>query len=300
MAKIKLTFIWNEITRMKPEKWRDGLWLAMQYLEKDYEVIYAEPTDEIDPDSIILFWEAPCTTNHPINGIWYNKIRNLPNKKALLFAGGPIKLEWIQGFDHVFYESKINGDELRALGVSCSLAFGINEQIFKPQESVLKYDGIAVGTNASWKRQWLVGEALGDRGILIGRSQENDTVGFDISRKLGATVLDEMLPHEIVKYVNQSWTALQCADPHGGGQRVTLESMACNLPVICMEDSPKNREYVEESGCGIVTNPNKEDIRKAVEEVKSIEWGTKGRDYILSKWTGKHYSDNLKLWLESL
>ena len=49
----------------------------------------------------------------------------------------------------------------------------------------------------------------------------------------------------------------------------TLEAMACGVPVVCMEDSPKNREYVEESGFGKVVYPNKEEIKRAVEEIKN-------------------------------
>lgn len=296
----KIAFIWQGVTEMKPKKWRDGLWLAFQYLEKEYDVSYLEPWDEIPEDAIVLYWEAPCTHDCPKNGKNYQRVKNLPNKKALLFAGGRIEIEWLDGFDHVFYESKINGDELRELGVSCSLAFGINEQIMKPMNLEKKWDGIHHGTCASWKRQWLVGEALGELGCVVGRKQETDTNPFDTCEKLGTTVLPEQTPEEIAKLLNQSYSCCQTCDKWGGGQRCTLEALACNLPVVCMNDSPKNMEYVEESGCGFVVEPNKEAIKTATVLARSTDWGNMGRDYVLSKWTGKHYSDNLKKWLKNI
>jgi hypothetical protein len=66
-----------------------------------------------------------------------------------------------------------------------------------------------------------------------------------------------------------------------------------------MTDSPKNREYVEESGCGIVTDPTPQDISRASVIAQSTNWGNKGRDYVMSKWTSKHYADNLLAWINN-
>ena len=291
-----LYFVWQGITG-RYGVWRDGLWAAMKIIEKDYDVKYVEPTDDIPNDGVVLYWEAPCTINGK-DAALYNKIRHLPNRKALLFAGGPIKKEWLQGFDHVFYESKINGDELRALGISCSLAFGINEEIFKPKNMVKIYDGIHAGTCASWKRQWLVGEALGVKGLVVGRYQTTDPRPFDDCKKWGCNVMDEKTPEELSDLVNQSHTCVQTSDVWGGGQRCTLEALACDVPVICMTDSPKNREYVEESGFGMICEPSVPQIRSAVESLTSVVRIPKGRDYIMSKWTSKHYSAALLAWLQ--
>mgnify|MGYP006321665743 CR=1 FL=1 len=92
-------------------------------------------------------------------------------------------------------------------------------------------------------------------------------------------------------------TCLQTSEYWGGGQRCTLEALACDVPVICMTDSPKNREYVEESGCGLVVEPNAQNISDAVHIVKATDYGTRGSDYVKSKWTSKHYADNLLEWI---
>lgn len=289
--KDKVAFIWQGING-RYGQWKDGLWLAMQHLEKEYDVTYHDIDEDIPGDAIVLYWEAPCT----INGQYsenYRRIMNLPNKKILLFAGGLLKKEWVTGFDMLCVESAINAKECEEQGIPYLTAFGINEEVMKPLKRVKKYDGIHHGTCASWKRQWLVGEALGDKGLVVGRYQESDPMPFDECRKYGTKIMDEQTPESICELLNESVSCLQTSDYWGGGQRCTLEAMACNIPVIVMEDSPKNREYVQESGFGLIVNPSKEAIINAVREVKTRQWGNKGREYVLSKWTGKHYADNI-------
>ncbi len=298
MDKPILVFIWQGISG-RYGVWRDGLWAAMKILERDYDVRYQEPKVPVLENAIVLYWEAPCTLNGK-DAHNYKWVQALPNKKALLFAGGPIKKEWLDGFDHVFYESKINGEELKALGIPCSLAFGINENIFFSTDAEKEWDGIHHGTCAGWKRQKLVGESIGNRGIVVGRRQETDTYGFDRCKELGCTVVDELPPEQVSLLVNRSWSLIQSSDYWGGGQRATLEAMACNVPVVCMKDSPKNREYVEESGFGLVVDPEPVYIKSAVEEIKKWPLTNRGREYILSKWTAQHYANSLKLWLKSL
>lgn len=296
-----LSFVWFGIDG-RFGKWKDGLWLAMKHLEKEYTVYYQEPTEEIKGD-IILFWEAPCTANGKDKEM-YLKIQNNPKPKILLFAGGPIKAEWVKGFDIICVESEINKKEFAEIGIETITAFGINEEIMRPMVMDILYDGMHHGTCASWKRQWLLGEALGDKGLVVGRYQEEDPFPFNECKKYGCNIMEEQPAENIAVLLNRSHACVQTSDYWGGGQRCTLEAMACGVPVICMEDSPKNREYVEESGFGFVVYPNKEEIRKAVEKIKENPFDPKqGRDYIMKKWTSKHYADNLikainKIWLK--
>lgn len=299
--KQKIDFLWLGITG-RYGIWKDGLWAAMKILEETYDIEYKEPTAEIREDAIVLYWEAPCCINGPDKDS-YNRVHNLPNRKVLLFAGGPLQQDWVYGFDHVCVESQINADECEAQGIPHSTAFGVNTDIWKPVPSVFSrhWDGIHHGTCASWKRQWLVGEAVGDRGILVGRYQESDPYPFDRARELGVTVMDETDPESLVHYMTASRTCLQTSDYWGGGQRCTLEAMAAGVPVICMSDSPKNREYVEESGFGLVVDPEPTQIRNAVEKLKAEPLDPMiGVDYVNSKWSHRHYAENLIKAIESL
>ena len=286
-----LSFVWFGIDG-RYGKWKDGLWLAMKRLEKKYTVYYQEPSEELKGD-IILFWEAPITRQGKDKDMWF-RIYNDPRPKILLFAGGPLKKEWVENFDMVCVESELNRKECEEQGIPCITAFGINEEIMSPVQAVKKYDGMHHGTCASWKRQWLVGEALGDRGLVVGRYQETDSRPFDECRTYGATVMDEQSPEVISLLLNSSVCCLQTSDYWGGGQRCTLEAMSCGIPVVCMDDSPKNMEYVAESGFGAIVYPNKEEIRKAVKQIKENPLEPLiGINYIKSKWTSVHYKDNL-------
>jgi glycosyltransferase involved in cell wall biosynthesis len=289
---MNIAFIWQGITG-RYGQWKDGLWLAMKHIEEKHNVSYHEPQDDIPSNTdFVLYWEAPVTIMGK-DAPNYRRVKDLPFKKALLFAGGTIQKEWVDGFDHVFVESKINKEEMDRLGIPNSTAFGINEEIFYPKQIQKTYDGIHHGTCASWKRQQLVGEALAGTGIVVGRGQETDQYPFRRCREMGCTVLDEQTPETVCELINKSHCLVQTSDFWGGGQRATLEAMACNVPVICMTDSPKNREYVEESGYGVVVEPDANKIRSAVDSIKMSPPKPIGRDYILSKWTSKHYAENI-------
>jgi glycosyltransferase involved in cell wall biosynthesis len=260
----------------------------MKRIEEKHEVRYVDPWDEIFPDEIVLYWEAPCTINGK-DGENYNRIHRLPNKKALLFAGGPIEKKWMFNFDHVFVEGEFNAKEMEGLGIPYSIAFGVNEEIFKPEPQQKCFDGFMQATFAGWKRQPLFAESLGDKGLLCGRYQEEDQSPWVNSSQ--SVRLPELPAEAVARLINASHAVVNTSEYWGGGQRCTLEAMACDVPVIVMSDSPKNREFVEESGAGIVCDPTPEAIRQAVGSVKGKDMG--GKKYIESKWTSRHYADSL-------
>lgn len=287
---MRIAFVWTNGVKNKEvfNWWNDGLRAAMRIIEKDHEVTYHEPDEDLPTVDWVLFWESPCTINSEF-GSAYKKVMNSPQKTALLFSGGSIKREWVEGFDHIFVESKINKDEFDALGVKNSTAFGVNTDIFYPLGIAKEFTTVTHGTCAGWKRQSLAGEAMGKDALIFGRNQEGDPHEFVRAREYGAVVIPEGQSFEKTNLlINSAQVGLNCASFWGGGQRATLEAMACGLPVIVMNDSPKNMEYVQDSGTGIICNPNAQDIRKAVEE----SLGQKGnREYVMSKWTPQHYAD---------
>lgn len=291
--KSKIAFVWQGVSDPKIfEHWNDGLRAAMQILEQKYNVSYHEPWDEFDAD-VVLYWEAPCTVNGQ-NAHHYMNIMGKAIPKILLFAGGPLKKEWVRGFDLLCVESAINMRECEQLGIPAMTAFGINENIFFPQDIPKVYDAIHPATCASWKRQDLFARALKSRGLVVGREQETDSMPFQVCREQGTIVMGEQPYKEVAKLVNQSRVMVQTSEFWGGGQRATLEAMACGIPVICMKDSPKNSEYVEESGFGAVVEPNEDAIIDAVNfYISNMPDKTVGVEYVASKWTSKHYASSL-------
>lgn len=291
---MRIAFVWQGIRDPKiVHGWQDGLRLAVEKISQGFDVKFYEPSEDIVAD-IILYWEAPITIQHPINGVYYNKVRFNDGKKILLFAGGQIKKEWVDGFDLLLVESKINEQECENLGIPYLHAFGINDRDFRPIKQEKVYDGMLHGTCATYKRQWLIGEALGEKGMVCGRYQEHDAEPFDRCKKYGCKVMPEMLPDILVYEINSSHTLIQTSDMWGGGQRATLEAMACGIPPIVMSDSPKNMQFVEDSGFGLVVEPTAEAIKRGVQQLKdnppSID---KGIDYVNRNYTSEIYKNQI-------
>lgn len=323
---MKIAFFWLGFNG-RYGKWNDGLAAAMRLIEQEHTVRYFDINEgtiseciTFQPD-VVLYWEAPCTILGR-DAATYKSIQQLPFKKILLFAGGQIRKEWVTGFDKLLVESAINEKECADLGIPYARAFGVNESAFSPVFTSISpktapktkgkkkkvpsteepettpqiaklYDGVMHATFADWKRHTLFAEALGDRGLVIGRKQEHDLNGYNACVERGVHILGEIAQEDLPTYFAQAWSVVNTAEYWGGGQRCTLEAMACNIPPIVMADSPKNAEFVLDSGYGLVVEPNTPSIQRAIEEIKtwSPERIAEGRKYILSKWTARHYAD---------
>ena len=282
-----IDFYWQGSSDPKVfDHWDDGLRAAMRIIEKEHQVNYLEPWNGSNGD-VVLYWEACCCAKGP-DAEHYNKIRNLDKPKILLFAGGPIDFLDAVGFDLYLVESELNEKEFNEIELPWRRAFGVNEKVMKPMPEDKRYIASFQATFAAWKRHSLFAQAMGSTGAVAGRLQENDRQGYYDCQDANVTIFPELPAEEVAKLINQSKVVLNTSAYWGGGQRTTLEAMACDVPVVVMSDSPKNIEYVEESGVGVVSEPRPDLIREAI---KKAEGMTGGREYILSKWTSKHYAD---------
>jgi hypothetical protein len=293
---MRIAFSWTGgiKNRDRFDRWNDGLRAAMRLIEAEHEVTYHEPDEDIPTVDWILYWEAPLTYASDVHGSAYKKLMNQPQKKALFFAGGPIKREWVAGFNHIFVESGINETEFAMIDMPYSRAFGVNTDVFKPLNLNEEFTTVTHGTCAGWKRQQLIGEALGEKALVFGQNQEADPAPFQKCREFGATVLPEQTYEETNRLLNIASVGVNCANHWGGGQRATLECMAAGRPVIVMSDSVKNREFVEESGVGIVSDTSVPSIRITVQDLVSVvtpQMRQKAVQYVQNKWTHHHYRD---------
>lgn len=304
---MRLAFCWQGFDG-RYGQWRDGLWAAMQLIEKEHEVKYFDfplkGMTEFNPD-VVLYWEAPVTNKGKDADNWFS-VCALPYPKALLFAGGPLRAIDVRDFDLVFTESLINDEDCEREGIPYKRAFGVNTQIMRPSFADKKYDGFMQATFADWKRHTLFAQALGEKGAVVGRKQEHDLNGYNECVKRKVTIFDEQPAEEIATLINQSHCVVNTSEYWGGGQRCTLEAMACGVPVIVMADSPKNREFIEESGGGYVVEPIAEEIRKIIEFIQSdipnnrLRVGNKGRKYIMDNWTEQHYAHAILEGIQSI
>lgn len=292
---MKIAFVWDGVKKYYGTRFTDGLYLALKRLEDRHTIGYFEPYDDGDislfnPD-VVLFWGALCGQETP-------HVKKMPYKKAICFAGGPIQYDNVRGFDLYFTESQVNDDEFEKWGEPHQRAFGINEEVFMPMKKEKKYDGAIWATFADWKRHDLFARSLGEKGLAIGQIQPFDRNGYDECVKRRVTVLAEMNKTEMVPILNESHCAVNTSSLWGGGQRMTLEALAMDIPTVVMADSPKNREYIEECGLGLIVAPNEDDIRVAVAALKDQKYHS--REYILGKWTSKHYADSLEKGLMTI
>lgn len=292
---MRICFLWEEITNAR-HRLTDGLGEALKELKNRGHVIgYFEPEDDASifgfkPD-VVLYWGPLCARTK-------EQVTTLPFKKAIAFGGGAIEDTNVDGFDLYFTESKVNEDELTAFGKPWMRAFGINEKIFRPLPLEKKFDGFSAATFALWKRPELFAQALGGKGCWTGIKQEHEKECYEVCEKHGVEIHDELPREQVNELMNQSNAVVNTSSLWGGGQRLTLEAMACNLPVIVMDDSPKNMEYVEESGFGLIVPPEPLAIQEAILKVKGQTFNS--RDYIKSKFTIKAYADALEKGLTNL
>jgi len=292
---MRIAFLWDGVKTHYGKRFEDGLYLALKRLEVNNGIGYFEPTDSYHIDLFkpdrILFWGAlsePCV----------ERVIQYPYKKAICFAGGAIEAGNVGGWDLFFTESEINEKELKQFNQPFKRAFGINEKIFVPHKTKKKYDAIFWGAFAKWKRPELFAEAVKDNGIAIGQHQDHEKECYQVCEEMRVDVRDELPRRELVNYINQSRVAVNPSNFWGGGQRMTLEAMACDIPVVVMDDSPKNKEYVDESGFGLIVEPNCDNIKTAINLLKNKKINS--RKYIESKWTSKHYADNLIKGLKAI
>lgn len=297
---MKIALVWQGLDG-RYGHWRDGLWAAMKELEKEHLVKYFDfPLTDIDvfkPD-VVLYWEAPITQRGK-DAVNWQAVCALPYKKALLFAGGPLVAYDVKDFDLVFVESLINEEDCERQSIPFRRAFGVNTKIFNGHRNGSLYVTLQA-TFAGWKRHELFAEStFGIKDIVplaVGRKQEHDLNGYNRCKQLGIKILEEQPAEEVAKLLGSSLCVLNTAEFWGGGQRCTLEAMAMAIPVIVMSDSPKNREFVEESGGGYIVEPDAQKIRYQIEDIQSdilkyrTEVGNKGREYVMNNWTHKHYA----------
>ena len=70
--------------------------------------------------------------------------------------------------------------------------------------------------------------------------------------------------------------------------------MGCGVPVICCNDSPKNIEFIQDSGFGRITDPSGPSIRQAVEDLKNNPVDPYQLSaYVQEKWSGDVYAEQL-------
>lgn len=298
--------------------WQDGLAAAIRELGKRHEVRFYtmgkstielphpyfpirmmgssdelfNDVREFDPD-VILHW---ADTTRPNASVLFQ----LQKPMALCFAGGNPMGETQPLFDHIFVESQVYKDVFDANGVSCSIAFGTNTDLFAPIEQNKMFDICFPATFAGWKRHDLYAASVqGRRSIAMGYMYtDHEQECWQECLRLGTTVLPHVSANVLKYMYAASRICLITSLSSGGSQRTVLEAMAMNLPLI-ITDSDKF-DYAYESGKVFVAEPTVESIRGYIDAILDGEQEVNTRDYVLENWSHIKYADALEKGLQSI
>ena len=297
---MKVAFIWQVEYERDLTNWRDGLYAAVEIIKNDHEVKHFRYPDkpgfvkdvkEWKPD-VLLCWGA---FSEPF---WENTLPYIEVPKVLCFAGGDPSHPNRDLFDKILVESDDWEEILTNEGYNPARAFGTNTSLYKPMKLEKEWLGIYPATFAAWKRHDQFAKALGSKGLAVGRKQPGiEEYTWEVCLENDVEVREVVHPEELVSLYNKSHYTVLTSSYWGGSQRQCLESLACDVPVICSADG-KCAEYVLESGCGIVVD-KWEDIMPAIEANKNTKFPS-GREYIMKHYSEEIYAERIMEALESV
>jgi len=234
----KIAFVYN----VDEQYWRDGLWAALNIIQTTpgwelYRFNLKETFFSDDNYDFVLVWGAFGSSQ-------VDFVKNLPYKKGVCVAGGPIEAITAKDFDVVFVETPWHVREYQKLGIKTRLAFGTNTALFKPIPSQVKvWDAIYPAAFALWKHHYIFCQKPGKK-LAVGYMQPDgwEKECYEVCLNNGVTVLPQVAPTVLVWLYNASKKVVITSDLWGGGERAVLEGLACGLPV---EVEPDNEKLVE-------------------------------------------------------
>lgn len=290
----RVAFVWNyDVQQIHLLYWWDGLRAAIDKLSEFHDVrVFTRQTvgliDDFKPD-VILVWGS-------IDSPLCDHIQTFGVPSAFLYAGGPKDHPNFLNFNHIFYESEVDGDEFRSRGHSTSRAFGTNTELFTIQKQPKIFDAIYPATFAKWKRHDIFANAMrGTRSVALGFWQDVETECRTVCEDAGLLVLKAVHPEVLVGMYNASRATVLTADAVGGCQRAVLESLACGVPVVIMADNKKCQ--FDLPGISMATTP--EDVR-AFALTESQHSPECLRRAVVENYSETVYMNQLREWIESI
>lgn len=239
------------------------------------------------PD-VILCWGS---LDRPWHQLVHERFPGTP--KVLCFAGGPRHHIARSYFRVIVCESQVYVDDFTKAGVTAVRGFGTNMQVFAPEtRNPKKWDAIYPASLCFHKNIELFARALPGRSLCVGNHNEPTIASKVLS--LDTSLLHRVSSRVLADLYNMSRVTVITCGSDGGAQRVVLESMACGIPVVVMNDNDRCVEFVEKSGFGRVCHPVDVEIRDAVNDL--LEWPLDfhvGVDYIAANWSEHHYAKAL-------
>lgn len=228
--------------------WCDGLMGAIGEMSKEFNVKvfgYSDVPAVIKRDG----WEIQVTDNPSSLKYWlrsfnpkvimgwgtaqhhWNEMNGFLGTKILLYAGGPPADT--SRFDAVVVETP--SDE--QFFDNSYIAFGTNTDMFRPMPLNKLFPAVYPAAFALWKRHDLWAKAVPGGSLAVGHMQDHEPECFGVCIDEGHAVIGTVPQNIIPQLVNQAMGVVVTAEHMGGCQRLALEAMACNVPVLVTNDS---------------------------------------------------------------
>lgn len=283
--RIAVVWPWKGSKQFKPQI-HDGLMSALDLINAmpEYHVDWFLE-DDVPDDS--YDWIMPWG----VSSIQFNyTIDKYKCKKALFCAGHADDTVNLKKFDVVFVESPMILEHLRPHCWRIELAFGVNTDEYKPLDVPKMIDAVYPATYSGWKRQQLFAEALKHRGMCFGVMQPDGMEYYRHCVHSGTMALVGLMPQQLMNFMYNVSRTCVITSWHGS-ERTALEALACNLPVVVTNDNVLTCSLLPKEGA-IACDPHPDNIRKAFEEALTFT-NLKNREYVLSKWTHRHYAEKI-------
>ena len=248
IMKPKILFVYDHKT---PEYWMDGLWAALQVLQKDFDV---EKWNLAEKDADIGLLGAGDKYDFMLGwGGFNSKVdkrlqEENDQKKGLCIGGNAFPPTGANNYDVLFFETKWYRPQI-SFHKNIVLAFGVNTDIFFQPDITMPivWDYIGVGAFAKWKR-WEKMKLKKGNCLVVGEIQsDNKAESREIYTDLienGVMVSDMVSPFDISNMYHWSRTLYMPSDIYGGGERSVLEARACGLQVEIEPDNDKLKELL--------------------------------------------------------
>lgn len=235
---MKISFIY----KLDDPNWNDGLKKALDVLGERNEIRYHNGDYTNYFADVALCWGA--------FGSWQEQLTSqLPYKKAICVAGGPVNHPNVHQYDVVFVETKWQQEQFREIGIDAKIAFGTNTDLFFDRKVERPIDYLSVGAFAKWKRHELFLEKPG-RKVAVGFMQpggiEKECYEMCLDNP-DILVIPQVSPEALSWLYNQSKTVSITSTVMGGGERTVLEALSCGCNVEVEPDNPKLVQLLQKS-----------------------------------------------------
>ncbi len=325
----RIAFVWdwdNEPSQLAT--WNDGLAAALNLLQRQKGIelrVYTQlknlpcaatvfPHDNFP---IMAFQDEPAMSGRIIADnpdfvlIWGDLTRPcIPLLTSLYpsgicYAGGQSTPHKCHLFDLMMVENESYKELYSSMmgHKNVRLAFGTNTTLFKPNPALPKtWDACFPASFIGWKRHNLYADACVElrkirpeaRFMACGTTYAHNMDAYNACIKAGIFATQYLPAYILPDFYNAARVVVITSHWTGGSQRTVLEAMACNVPVIAMEDSDKTSEYLIKAGLPeCVCKPEPRAIADKMHEFISQNKQVNTREWVMNNYSEYKYADQM-------